>query len=80
MDEYRQTAPQFNRAFVLIAAVLLAFVYLYRLDFLAPRWEEPRRCMVAFEMIERDNYVVPTVYNEVYTKKPPLQNWVIAAL
>lgn len=60
--------------------VLIGFVYVYRLDFLPPRWEEPRRCMVAFEMIERANYVVPTVYNEVYTKKPPFQNWLIAAL
>lgn len=80
MEDYRQNPSDFNRGLALLVLGLLAFVYLYRLDFLAPRWEEPRRCMVAFEMIERGDYIVPTVYNEVYTKKPPLQNWIIAAL
>ncbi|MEM6731330.1 MAG: hypothetical protein AAF658_07220 [Myxococcota bacterium] len=74
------TETTLNRGLVAILAMLLLWAYLYRLDFLAPRWEEPRRCLVAFEMIERGNYVVPTVFNEVYTKKPPLQNWLIAAL
>lgn len=52
----------------------------YRLSYAPPHWEEPRRAIVAFEMIHNGDYVVPTVLGEPYTKKPPLQNWLIAAL
>ncbi len=78
MTDYSQNTGPFNRMLVAATAILLLLVYVYRLDFIPPRWEEPRRCIVAFEMIERGNFAVPTVYNEIYTKKPPLQNWLIA--
>lgn len=78
MTDYSQNLGSFNRALVATMVALVVVVYVYRLDFLPPRWEEPRRCIVAFEMIERGNFAVPTVYNELYSKKPPLQNWLIA--
>ena len=39
--------------------------------------EEPRRVIIANEMLLKGNYIVPTVCGENYLKKPPLQNWVI---
>lgn len=40
--------------------------------------EEPRRAIIAQEMLISGSYLVPTVYGEIYNKKPPLQNWFIA--
>ncbi len=42
--------------------------------------EEPRRVIIANEMLLRGDYVIPTVCNENYFKKPPFQNWVILLL
>ena len=42
--------------------------------------EEPRRIIIANEMLLKGNYIVPTVCGENYLKKPPLQNWVILLL
>jgi len=33
---------------------------------------------IAQEMLISGSYLVPTVYGELYNKKPPLQNWFIA--
>jgi 4-amino-4-deoxy-L-arabinose transferase-like glycosyltransferase len=41
--------------------------------------EEPRRAMVAMEMVENNNYIVPTQLGEYYYKKPPVFNWLIIA-
>ncbi|MCA1933688.1 MAG: hypothetical protein LDL13_08930, partial [Calditerrivibrio sp.] len=40
--------------------------------------EEPRRAIIAQEMILTGDYIVPRVYGEIYNKKPPLQNWLIS--
>ncbi|WP_455212251.1 ArnT family glycosyltransferase [Kaarinaea lacus] len=37
--------------------------------------DEPRRAVVALEMILSGNYVVPTLNGEPYLNKPPLLNW-----
>jgi len=44
------------------------------------RWthEEPRRALVAQEMLLTKHYLYSTVYQAPYFKKPPLHNWVIA--
>ena len=42
--------------------------------------EEPRRVIIANEMLLSGNYIIPTVCSENYLKKPPLQNWVILFL
>lgn len=41
--------------------------------------EEPRRTMVAMEMAESGNYIVPTQMGAFYYKKPPGFNWVLLA-
>jgi len=37
--------------------------------------DEPRRAVVAMEMIFSGNYIVPTLNGEPYLNKPPLLNW-----
>ncbi len=37
--------------------------------------DEPRRAVVALEMIFSGNYIVPTLNGEPYLNKPPLLNW-----
>lgn len=47
---------------------------------LAPlKHEEPRRALIALEMLYQDNWIVPTETGEYYYKKPPVYNWVIMA-
>ena len=41
--------------------------------------EEPRRTMVAMEMVENGNLIVPTQLGAFYYKKPPGFNWVLIA-
>lgn len=38
--------------------------------------DEPRRAVVAMEMIFSGNYVVPTLNGEPYLNKPPLLSWI----
>lgn len=39
--------------------------------------EEPRRALIALEMLFNHNLIVPTEFGEFYYKKPPLWNWMI---
>ncbi len=69
-----------TRLFLLAAAVSLVWIYGYRIAANALVWEEPRRCLVAMEMIQRGDYVVPRLLGEIYRNKPPLQNWLLVLL
>jgi 4-amino-4-deoxy-L-arabinose transferase-like glycosyltransferase len=40
--------------------------------------DEPIRGLVALEMIFSDNWVAPTLNGELYFKKPPFYNWLVA--
>lgn len=42
------------------------------------RGEEPRRALVAWEMIFQNNYLKPTIQGLPYYNKPPIFNWVVA--
>lgn len=66
-----------TRLFLLAAAASLLWIYGYRISANALVWEEPRRCLVAMEMIERGDYRVPRLLGEIYRNKPPLQNWLL---
>lgn len=61
--------------------VLLLAVVLYtpRLTTLTIRGEESRRAIIAREMIDRGDWIVPRTQGEVRLSRPPLQNWLIAA-
>lgn len=59
---------------------LLLIIALFTNLGLSPlRLEEPRRALVALEMLLNDNLIVLTVQGELYHNKPPLFNWAIIA-
>ena len=39
--------------------------------------EEPRRAIVAMEMLQNENYIAPTLLGEWYYNKPPVYNWIL---
>jgi 4-amino-4-deoxy-L-arabinose transferase-like glycosyltransferase len=65
------------KVWLLLIGLILLWLYGYRISTTPLFWEEPRRCLVALEMIYRGDYVVPYVLGEPYRNKPPLQNWLI---
>jgi len=72
--------PSSGRARIGAIAVLLlalAWIYGYGIAAYPLKWEEPRRALVAFEMVERHDYIVPHLLGEPYRNKPPLHNWLI---
>lgn len=42
--------------------------------------DEARRSVVSLEMLLSGNYLVPTIQGEYYLNKPPLYNWLLAAV
>lgn len=58
--------------------ILLVVGYLTQLHLMEVRGEEARRSLIAIEMLERDNFIVPTMHFWNYYNKPPLWNWVLA--
>ncbi|GAA4413540.1 hypothetical protein GCM10023187_41930 [Nibrella viscosa] len=64
-----------------LAVALLIPVLFFNLGFLPldPDSDEPRRALVALEMILSGDYLTPTLNGELYLNKPPLYNWLIAA-
>lgn len=64
---------------LLAAVILLAIGYFSGLSILELRAEEPRRAVVALEMYESGNWLVPTIHGEPYYNKPPFFNWALAS-
>ena len=58
--------------FVVVFVALFGFNHLIEL-----RWEEPRRALVAMEMMLSGDYVVPHTVGLDYYNKPPVFNWVL---
>lgn len=56
---------------------LILFILLFRLDALPLKYEEPRRALIATEMMLSENYLVPTTNGYFYYNKPPLFNWIL---
>jgi 4-amino-4-deoxy-L-arabinose transferase-like glycosyltransferase len=66
--------------FFLILAVALFFpAYLINLNMVQLIRDEAIRSIVAFEMIQRNDFITPTIGGEPYLMKPPLFNWILAA-
>ena len=61
---------------VLFAALLC--VLFVRLGYLELSGEEPRRAVVAWEMLSSGEYIVPHAYGMEYYNKPPLYHWILA--
>jgi 4-amino-4-deoxy-L-arabinose transferase-like glycosyltransferase len=62
------------------AVLLLIPALLLNLQLVPLYGEEPRRAVVAMEMLFRHNWIVPTVNGEIYQLKPPFFNWILASL
>lgn len=56
---------------------VLIFAFFYQLGIYPLFQEEPRRGLIALEMLHRDNFWVPTQTGDLYLRKPPLYNWVL---
>ncbi|MCS7238199.1 MAG: glycosyltransferase family 39 protein [Thermoguttaceae bacterium] len=63
---------------ILLVSAIIWIVYVARLPELPVCGEEPRRAEVAREMIQTGDYIVPRQQGQIYTSRPPLQNWLIA--
>lgn len=66
--------------FLFIFIIIIAFNLLVYIEKKPLIHEEPRRAIIAQEMLISGNYIVPTVFSVPYLKKPPLHNWAIALL
>lgn len=69
-----------QRWLFLIFVGLLLFALFSPLDLRPLRVEEPRRAVIAMEMMYSGNYIVPTIHGINYFNKPPIYNWVVAGL
>jgi 4-amino-4-deoxy-L-arabinose transferase-like glycosyltransferase len=63
-----------------LAALLLLPALLINLGLVPLYAEEPRRAVVAMEMLFRGNWIVPTIHGDFYHLKPPFFNWIIGSL
>jgi len=60
---------------LLVFSVLLNLPYIHLREF---QGEEGRRVIIAKNMLETGEWIVPYVENKVYLNKPPLFNWMLA--
>lgn len=61
-----------------ISALLLVLVVFGNLGTYSLLHEEPRRALIALELLFSDSIWQPSIHGEPYFRKPPLYNWVIA--
>ena len=66
-----------EKFFIILAFILLIISFFINLGLQPLYLEEPRRAIIALEMILNNNFVVPTELGEFYYNKPPLWNWII---
>lgn len=65
---------------VLLLVLIVATIYLARLDTLILRGEEARRAQIGTEMLHSGDWIVPRQQGQAFLSRPPLQNWVIVGL
>ena len=65
--------------FFFLAVALFIPAYLINLDMVQMIRDEAIRAIVAFEMLQRGDFITPTIGGEPYLMKPPLFNWILAA-
>lgn len=67
-----------NRNILILISILLPISLFIGVQHFSLRAEEPRRAIVAMEMVLGNDYVVPKINGWNYYNKPPLFNWIIA--
>lgn len=60
-----------------LGGLLLVFGFYFNLGIYPLTLEEPRRGMIALEMLFNDNFWVPTQTGGLYFRKPPVYNWLL---
>lgn len=63
--------------FVWGVLVLALFAFFFQLGIYPLFLEEPRRALIALEMLIQDNIWVPTQTGDLYYRKPPVYNWML---
>lgn len=66
-----------ERNYLWFFLLLLLFAFFYQLGIYPLFLEEPRRGLIALEMMHQDNIWVPTQTGDLYFRKPPMYNWVL---
>ncbi len=77
-QEPASSPPVWREREFYVVLLLAAALYVPRLTTLSIRGEESRRAIIAREMVERGDWVVPRQQGVVRLSRPPLQNWLIA--
>jgi len=72
----KNTTLNINRLLGLLTLLFLISLFL-NLGVQPIFLEEPRRAMIAMEMVENGNYLVPYQMGEFYYSKPPAFNWLL---
>ena len=62
---------------LLLFSLLLNLPYIHLREF---QGEEGRRVIVARNMLQNGDWIVPYVEETVYLKKPPFYNWLLAGI
>ncbi len=75
MQNRPQQSPYFFFILALVLSVPAFLIYLGLLPFIP---DEAIRSLVSLEMSQTGDYLTPTLGGELYIKKPPLYNWIIA--
>lgn len=70
-------AKSYQKYLLTAILFLIPLAYFLRLNSYQLIFEEPRRALVALEMLLADNWIVPTTNGELYYNKPPLYNWIL---
>ena len=74
----RTNRLQSSYFFLILAIVLSVPAFLMYLGLLPFIPDEAIRALVSLEMLQSGDYVTPTLGGDLYIKKPPLYNWIIA--
>jgi 4-amino-4-deoxy-L-arabinose transferase-like glycosyltransferase len=64
--------------FLALAGILFFPAYLINLNMVQLIRDEAIRAIVAFEMLQKGDFITPTIGGEPYLMKPPLFNWILA--
>jgi 4-amino-4-deoxy-L-arabinose transferase-like glycosyltransferase len=70
-------SPLIELALIFVAGL---FIYGWKLGVAPLAGTEPLRALVAHQMVQSGDLLVPHIYGELYLRKPPLQYWIVAAV
>jgi len=75
-----QGSTRTARIWLVIFLACYVLSVLINLSYFPLDGEEPRRAIIAIEMMESGNFIRPTTMGWEYYNKPPLYNWIISGL